>query len=82
MAGRDTGSRPSEIFGIESELAALDFDLACTQRLLQFDNKREFDRLKAFKEAIKEAIGELLGATPPSVEIETENGEIPESDLL
>jgi len=48
------------------EAAALDFDLACTQRLLQFENKREYQRLKAFKQMVKEAVNELFGGASPT----------------
>ena len=31
---------------VSNELTALDFDLACTYRLLRFENERERDRFK------------------------------------
>jgi hypothetical protein len=74
------------MIGIESELAALDFDLACAMRLLRFDNQREFDRLKAFKLVIKEAFAETLGAlfgvAPTGGENGDEPAELSEDDVL
>lgn len=61
LTARDSASRASQIAGITSETAALDFDLACSMRLLQFENKREHDRMKAFKYAVIEAVAELFG---------------------
>lgn len=38
---RHFGQRPSSIFRIRDEVLALDFDLACSQSLLEFDAKLE-----------------------------------------
>jgi hypothetical protein len=46
LTGRNFGKRPSEILGIENEIVALDFDLACSLRLLEHDNEAETDRFK------------------------------------
>lgn len=73
--------RCSDLIGIGSETAALDFDLTCSMRLLRFDNKREHDRLKAFKGAIKQAVAELFGAAPPDDDSDPETEEN-EADLV
>ena len=46
LAARNSGERPSRLLGIRGEVCALDFDLACTLRLLRFDNERELARFK------------------------------------
>lgn len=74
--------RCSDMLGIESEVTALSFDLACSERLLEFDNKREFERLKAFKNAIKEAVSEMFGNKPNETENDAENDDQNEDDLL
>jgi len=45
LAARNGASRPSQLAGIEDETLALDFDLACTVRLNQFDGDQ--DKLRA-----------------------------------
>jgi len=37
--GRHFGQRPSRLFEISDKVLALDFDLACSQSLLEFDAK-------------------------------------------
>lgn len=37
ITARNAGQRPSELAGVEDDIAALDFDLACTLRLQQYD---------------------------------------------
>jgi hypothetical protein len=39
LAGRSGGQRPSSLLKIKSGVVALDFDLACALRLLQFDRE-------------------------------------------
>lgn len=73
--------RCSDLLGVASETAALDLDLACSLRLLEFDNKREFERLRGFKNAVKEAVAELLSGKSN----DAENDDIPEiseNDIL
>lgn len=82
LAGRDSSTRCSDLIGIESEVTALSFDLACSEKLLEFENKRDFERAKLAKEMMKEAIGEaLLGVKPPERN-EPENDDINEDDVL
>ena len=47
LAGRNSGTRPSRLVGIADPVVALDFDLACTDRLLGFDNERRQEDFKA-----------------------------------
>lgn len=56
--GRSFHKAPSEILKIRDEVCALDFDLACTLRLLRFDNERELDRFKT--------LGMMLGGSDES----------------
>lgn len=56
LTGRNTGQRPSGLIGIEDDVAALDLDLACTLRLMRWDNER---RKEDF-----EALAVMLGGTP------------------
>jgi hypothetical protein len=42
---------------------ALDFDLACSYRLMEYDNQRELERFKAHREAVKQAISEAFMGT-------------------
>lgn len=60
----------------------MDFDLTCSMRLLEFENKRELERLKSFKNAIKAAVSELFGAAPSESEDDDSDGEINENDVL
>ena len=81
LAGRDSGTRCSELIGVSDPPTALDLDLTCSFRLQQYENKRDFERLKAFKEAVKEVIGEILGDKPSAASSDTES-EISEDDIL
>lgn len=54
LAARDSGSRPSDLLEIETSLTALNFDIACSLRLMQFENEREQERFKT--------LAALLGA--------------------
>lgn len=56
LAARNSGTRASSLAGIEDEVAALDFDLCCTLRLLHYDNKRA----KAQNDDLVESICERL----------------------
>jgi hypothetical protein len=58
LTGRNFGKRPSEILGIENEIVALDFDLACTLRLLEHDNDAETDRFKILAKMLGAEIGD------------------------
>jgi hypothetical protein len=53
LTARNSGQRASKLLGIEGEVCALNFDLACTLRLLRFDNERENERFKT--------LGAMLG---------------------
>lgn len=82
LTGRDAGERCSVLIGVESPTLALNLDLACSHRLVRFENKREFDRLKAFKQMMKQAIAEaIFGAKPPE-ENDPDPEEIDEDDVL
>lgn len=48
LAGEKFGARPSKLAGIEDEVAALDFDLACVYRLAIYDNQQDLKRAKMF----------------------------------
>ncbi len=39
LTARNAGIRASKLVEIENAVAALDFDLACTLRLMHFDNE-------------------------------------------
>jgi hypothetical protein len=51
-------------------------------RLLEFENKRELERLKSFKLAVKSAVAELFGAASNESENDDSDGEINEEDVL
>lgn len=83
MTARDAGVRPSTLIEIESRTLSLDFDLACTNCVLEFENKREIDRLKMSKNMMIEAIGIALGTIKPEPEQDDdENIELSEDDVL
>lgn len=84
LVGRDSGQRCSKLIGIHGETAALDLDLSCSIRLLEFDNKREHTRMKYFKQMMKEAIAEvILGVKPPANESDPDiDQDIPEDDYV
>lgn len=59
LTARNAGARASELVGIEDPLVALDFDLACTLRLLQFDNDMHEAQAKRIAyETVKMAFGD------------------------
>jgi hypothetical protein len=58
LTGRNFGKRPSELLGIQNEITALDFDLACTLRLLEHDNEAETDRFKILAKMLGAEVGE------------------------
>lgn len=50
LAARNSGTRASAMLGVQSEVAALDLDLAASVRLQQWENERrdeDFKRLAA-----------------------------------
>lgn len=55
--GRNFAVRPSQLLKVDDEVAAFDFDLAATQRLLYYDS----DRDKAMAEVMSAVVG--IGAT-------------------
>lgn len=78
ITGRAFGVRCSELIGVESPTAALDFDLTCALRLMQYENDREQARFEMFKAATKISIGEMLGLIKP----EEPEAELSEDDIL
>ncbi len=68
LTGRNFGKRPSEILGIENEHVALDFDLACTLRLMRHDNEAEVDRFKILAKMLG---AEMKDDTPAQGEVIT-----------
>lgn len=47
LTARNSGVRASSLLALRSPVSALDFDLACTLRLLRWDNERRHDDFKA-----------------------------------
>lgn len=93
LTARDYGCRPSAIIGLDPALAiSLDLDAACSYSLLEFDNKREYERLGAFahvmKLAVSEAVSEVLdgnqrdGITTLFSPEKTSEKELSEDDIL
>jgi hypothetical protein len=92
LAARDSGTRASRLLNVDqTSSAALSLDLACTQRLLEWENEREFRRLKLnrklMRSAVSEAIAVALGQDiPPDIDDDdldgTEPGTVNEDDLL
>jgi hypothetical protein len=41
LTGRNFGVRPSRLVKVEDERCALDFDMACTLKLMVIDNEKE-----------------------------------------
>lgn len=41
LLGRNTGTRPSELWKVHDELLAYDLDNTCTARLMLFDGEKE-----------------------------------------
>jgi hypothetical protein len=80
------GTRASRLLNLDQfSSSALALDLACTKRLLDFENEKERLRLKAqriiFKQAMKEAIAEtLFNAQPPSDDDEDDESETQPSE--
>lgn len=52
MQGRDFGIKPSEILEVKNEVNAWSFDLACSFRLVCYDNERDAARLKLLLESV------------------------------
>lgn len=82
LTARDAGVRPSTLIEIESRTLSLDFDLACTNCVLEFENKREIDRLKMSKNMMIEAIGIALGTIKPPEPEDDQEQELSEDDVL
>lgn len=61
LAARDAGSRASELLDLSPGPIALDFDLAVSLRLLEYDNRRERDRFRALGAMIT---GQDIGEDP------------------
>ena len=57
LAARNSGSRPSDLAGIDDDIAALDFDLACAFRLEIYDN----DKLKTQAKRIAYEVSKIFG---------------------
>lgn len=58
--GRNFSQRPSQLLLIEDERLALDFDLACTTRLLFFDQEHEKRQLEAMTGmSLEKALGSV-----------------------
>lgn len=74
--------RCSQLLGIRGETAALDLDLACAMRLLQFENRRDEARLKATKLMMREAILEALGGTKSDDDGVPDQEDFAEDDIL
>lgn len=84
------GVRASSLLNLDqTSTIAFSFDLACSKRLLDFENEKERMRFKTmrsiFKLAMKEAINEaIFGAQPPIDDDEDDEPEtqISENDIL
>jgi hypothetical protein len=63
LVAKNASRRPSEIFRIEDELLALDFDAACAYRLLIFDNERENAKFERWEKMLGIG-GENSGGVP------------------
>lgn len=88
LAARTFSCRPSELICVDpSSSAALSFDLACSYRLVVFDNERDYARLKVQRRMLRTAVFEAVALhwikdyKPPDDE-ESEDAEPPEDDLL
>ena len=57
---RSAGQRPSEIIGVQSEIVALDFDMAVELRMSRFEDERENNILEAQALQIANKIGTML----------------------
>lgn len=82
QTGKDFGCRPSDLIGVDDETLALNFDLACSNRLLQFENKRDYKRLESLIKSLYVMVAGFFGQTVKSDDIsdpETD-GETPEID--
>jgi hypothetical protein len=83
---RETGTRASRLLNIDqSSSAALSLDLACSNRLLMFDNEKERLRFKATKALMKiammEAINEaIFGGQAPLDDDDDEPDNVPLAD--
>lgn len=82
MTGRDAGTRCSQLLGVRSRNAALQLDLACSMRLVEFENKRTITFLKGFKAMFIEAVAEVLGAKPADTENDDDDPEFEDKDVL
>jgi hypothetical protein len=72
LMARNFAKSPSEILGIKNEVAALDFDRACSYRLLVFDNERQVGTAKLIA---YEAAKAILGTKEESAAGESGYGE-------
>lgn len=63
---RNFARRPSELLEIKNTVAALDFDRACSLRLLRHDNERDAKRFEIYFKTL----GAMLTGKPPDYEKE------------
>lgn len=61
MMAKNGGIRASRLIEIESEILALDFDLACSISLIENENKLDNIRIKEAARAIAFMVGKMLG---------------------
>lgn len=47
LAGHQFGQRPSSLLGVDDDSLALDFDMAATLKLQEWQDEREAERWKA-----------------------------------
>lgn len=68
MTAQRFAVRPSDLLDIADKTDALDFDFACNLRMLNYENEKEFGRLKIYKIQFKNALSEWWNNQPDSLE--------------
>ena len=61
LTARLAGQRPSELAGITNDIAALDFDLACSFRLELYDIEKDKTRAKLIAYEVSKMFGDSSG---------------------
>lgn len=88
LTARDAGCRASSLLGVEQRSsAALSFDLACEQRLFEWENDREWRRAKLHRKMMRAAVAEGIvmymgGEVPKGDDDELDDEKVSDDDLL
>jgi hypothetical protein len=66
LTAKNSGQRASKLLNVKSEVCALDFDLACTLRLLKFES----EQMETNAKLIAYEVGKLFGGSDGEQEVD------------